>query len=1183
MAHKPFIAKSKEQIAASNPDLWNELPQMERFIEQLETNEINLDATNLAEVITGICSIWSRPLVFQYATRYTEKKNGLMQFFHSIKDEWRGLIGLLALECANNKTARIEVKKVMLMPSKLPNGQPSFFELKAGAGRMLFEDSKKWTDSENLEHPYIQMIYYKSDTNGTNNRVLIGATSPYTLVFTPAQLRLGNISATDLKFCKIDKGANGSDRAKWIDPCKKMGGLNAEEVQKIYTYVENIKYNLGIYEEKINRGETDINRKFGVTHLRDTLVIPFLRDLEIYARGRGYVLVRNRILNTPSLFQTPFECVFNSEGKLYKDEQGRVRRKKQAGFSIVDLDNFLAPSEAIIALTFTPEEAKQCEAHLLNIGDKYFALPLSTDGIIFFESLGTDMLENLLLRHGHGDKVKGKSHSLTGELEGNTVIIKIAIEFYIDAEDERQDATDFYRTEKRYFIQTDATVTEKQVMMWPDFVSINWDKYFLYSGLPHDDANQPIKAFPLICEANQHLQLIQQRNPRDLSKILPLFQYSENKVVVKHLDTERLKYEIYCSDKPFKGVELRYGSLNPVVAGYLIRKVINPIIPMVEELQKVDVGVDFGSHNSCISYFNKNSGANGHMDAVQFKNRRKFLVGADSLSQNTPQRDARPYELFFFQKESTLGQFKSMLFLHKDERLTDSSKEKARAEAAVGGNLVFEKNIPSIKVNKTAPENNYVVEVARDTTAQLKHSMKWATDNQQNQYIKGFLATLLLYCRAELFAEGMQIGNIKWAYPGAMRSSTISALNINWQALARIYNCRVESFTESKAVATYAITTSGSNPGGDLKIGVEQLSIGCDVGGSTTDIFMITSIRGEASTVLIRQSSLLIAANTLAQTVKKSEQVRNELTSFLKRNGINISGQERITSDTANYYWNVVLDRLDSRQLETLYGDLFTRNCRQLHGIAAYTTGLLMYYTGLAAMQVMHKYPYIDVFDHGFYGKGGNVFNWLNFLQNDKDKEYYRNCFLLGLGEWQYQNNQKNPLTASPKVDKMTEKVTLVTGNFGTTKDNKMEVSYGLLLATPLTDKSESLSEVIGEDGYMFKDKTLLCTDGITASLLKEFGSNFIAPKKFNKLDAFVNYYCHFATDHQLFPDHTIEKMRNKLGEVPLLFTGYLTSHPQYVAAYKQGNNFDFIAPMIIMEGLCFLQEVIFKQCFPAE
>jgi hypothetical protein len=146
-------------------------------------------------------------------------------------------------------------------------------------------------------------------------------------------------------------------------------------------------------------------------------------------------------------------------------------------------------------------------------------------------------------------------------------------------------------------------------------------------------------------------------------------------------------------------------------------------------------------------------------------------------------------------------------------------------------------------------------------------------------------------------------------------------------------------------------------------------------------------------------------------------------------------------------------------------------------------------------------------------------------------------------------------------------------------RENKSEVSFGLSSAEQIkkVTSSEEIPEIVGEEGYQFDKRPLSFTDTITTEHLKEFGGRLEYPDNFIKLEEFAEIYCNFVSKNDLLDVSVIREAVKGLSRAH--FQSYVESLPQFATA-RSSIEFDFKTPMIILEGMCLLDNVILKECF---
>jgi hypothetical protein len=98
--------------------------------------------------------------------------------------------------------------------------------------------------------------------------------------------------------------------------------------------------------------------------------------------------------------------------------------------------------------------------------------------------------------------------------------------------------------------------------------------------------------------------------------------------------------------------------------------------------------------------------------------------------------------------------------------------------------------------------------------------------------------------------------------------------------------------------------------------------------------------------------------------------------------------------------------------------------------------------------------------------------------------------------------------------------------------------------------------------------------DDVELKHLKNFGTEFSYPREFKRFTDFVKIFYAFSKDQFGFflPD-----IQQEINNMPLV--SYVNNIPEYILA-RDGQDFDFEAPVIILEGMCFLDEVLMKKIF---
>lgn len=1176
---KTSTYKNTNYIVAEQAGAWHPIGDLQEIIYNLETTDIaeNIDKSPQAEkVISGISSLWARTFIFKYALEVNPNANdneGVKPLYNLLIEELKGFISFLALEIVNKSlsSTKIEIIKI-----PLDNG---IFET---IGEMLFDDRYLWRVEERLVDdankempPVLQVIKLK---NGS----ILGAASPYTLFFTPTEKKVEGVPA---KFYNTKLN-------RWINP---IVNLSNNELTAINSYVHMLRDSIEDFRMAIEKEGGQYNQGGMITFLESFMV-------ELQGKGAGLQLI-----GTAPIFGGEENALHRGEGntasnnpwskfdkklELFVDyENGRFYKTLADGRQSVKVEELLAPSEQIIKIKESLEDVDEF-CYLLKIKTKsknkegkemdlfeYYAVPLSDKGIILFKNLSTEAFSKLLT-HQYSNEEQGFRHRLFGTKENGKIKISLNIEYY---ESDINDMISNYEVSKEYaHIETIGTGTEDPVavMTWPNFVSQNWNQYFLYSNIPHNHTGN-FTAKPIILDLendDNYFKVKCEDGNETKLEYLPTNENTDiqnNGLIVLHKPSIKPQYEVYISEKPFLGVELRYG-INKVIAGYVIQKVFTL---QTQGFTPITIAVDFGSNNSAIGYSPTH---NTDINPLVFKNRRQFLLGKEVSKEKRDKEDAMNQDLFFFQRgeenneepasgqekrEERKGQFKSMFLVHKINKSAISELANKEKHGVTSGSFVFEKNLPIVGKSLNA----YIL--TNDNS--LKFNLKWERkapsnqakgfvslldgdggDDRSNTFLEGFFRKIILLAKVELFSEGI-IDQLKWAYPSVMSEDLKHAIDGSWQAA--LPGVTVTEYTESQAVAFYSIYGSGTT-GGQLGVSTYITGIGLDIGGSTSDIFVLSD--ENEGTCLIRQNSILMAADVLPKLIESSKNVQELIKSFLKENEKTffIKGGSSLTSDNGGFYLNAIFDRLSSSQMQMFYSTLYNKN-KYPFVATSFVAGFLVYYAGIL---VKESKPHVEGmrYNIGIYGKGGNIFNWLYAAHKDKAviNSFYQKAFLLGL-MGKIEGNEKDYF----------EDFNFLTS----TENNKMEVTYGMLAAGYLGEKDDT-SITIGETGYKFDGEDLPSNHKLSDEEWRQFNRRLKVPAdNFVVLELYIDHFAQFWKE-RAFANH--EVLSKGKAEVRKHFATYLTNtHPEFRKAYNntEGDTFNFKSSLLALQATCYLDKVI--------
>lgn len=1283
-----LVIKSKD-TPPPKEHTWESIQNITNFTKNIQTQSAGGDGGDLSKlstVISGMPTVFARANMFRVAMESIsdpdQSSEGLIAFYSSLINEWKGLITCIALN-----PEKITVKRVELAYKDRNSiaSAKNVYEIPGSLGNVLFERKPLWSDlAVDEPNPFIDIIIY---TKTDGKKIVIGGTSPDSLFFTSASY---NMSGEKSSYVNISK-SGGKEIGKFKNPVETKS-FDPPSIKKLHSYVTHLKSNFA----EFTKYYTDKN--LGNIGVRDGYHGPIIGCLDNWLIELNALIKEKNIpFDTPevpqiSLFHKPFSIVANHttritalDGIVYEDgevdggiafDPSELLLPKETKIACVDDDGkkeFLNGKPILLLKAEVKGEPNEIRHFLLPLtpkGIKVFGNNLSTVlGIDAGKNVGTRL--NALYNPDQGMlKVNLKVHSIN-----NKPIGEVDVEYKTTSDD----------------------IFGRDILIWPNFVSPKWEKYFLYSEMPHTSPEW--KAIPfsmdmennnqMICEQDNQdepLYLVKNGNESEGAKLL--IDYSTQKT-----SGNRYEYEIFESNKPFKGFKI----LNENnIAGYAVvdyGKDIK-IKSDIGDLQEAHLGVDFGSTNSAIAF---RRGDSGNAEGYKFENRRISLFNPDGDDKNNDFKPAVEDEVFFFQNdEINSNEIKSVLSIHDKNRLKDDKGQNDLValsnDYVKGGFPCFEKNLPiEDSTNKT-----YKLKFQSIGESTLIHNMKWDSQSSgqklERSHRAAYLKSLMLHCYADLFDKGLYPKTLKWAYPSAMGQNLIGDYNPIWQDLSEVnplitghdldvkkanvdfevdsgkswneesnnsfsdnsgwgsndssassgwgssdsassdgwgsepspsntppandsnagwddkkpkikrqnsnldYNDKgIEfdfslvdseiSMTESCAVASYL-----ANSGGKINTQDDALTICFDIGGSTTDIIVLGQMVGpdDKKLSMIKQSSIRFAAQRISQATKFSPNFNKVLVDFLNKKGIKVEGinnggANKYNEKTAPYYFEQLVDRLEGNEFDQFY-QVLASDCKEMFSVNLYVTGLIIYYAGQLAKKVKleidkspnkplgWRSPKIQL---QFTGKGSRIMDWFKAYNQNMSNKYYMDMFIKGFGGMA---EAKQHLGGPPQFQAR---------NSDDLLDIKYEVAKGLAADTTSTElyyTKDKPVEVIGEEGFIIyvnnQEKKLSSEDSITVDYLENLGGGFtFRPENQSnpcpKFTEFAQFYFQVATEFFGLKATKDDFMR---GIQNMNIVDFIKLMPEYKEAKKNKKGFDFVAPIIILEGMKFLDNVLLQK-----
>lgn len=1135
MARKALLISSNQGSPNGATGQWVNINNIaSAYINDIQTGIINkgFDAKTLQALISGVPTPWARARLFKYAldnagNPANAQISGLKQYYDILVGEWKGLLAVMALY-----PGRITISEPLSM-----DPQGGRYDIASAFGRMLFEDSDIWSNQEELRtnpqaQPFIQLIYYRGK--------LVGGTSPLTGVFT-------GVDYSDLN----DKSNPAKSLAADI-PWYRNGiftepdnNLSPAELQKLYLFVQNMNQNMQNFVQTVN------SMRGNKPHIN------FQRFLTV---GQRWQQALQQRANVPlqnvgpvakfSNLSCPFGTLFDSNVPLYIMPNGTFTFTYAANAKFIsDIDSLLSDDKFVVGWT---EEATTANTlykgpvYLLKVHElnaqtaHYFSLPLSESAIDLFRT----RLQSIL---GY---IPSQGISLTGKLnEKGQLVVTLTL---------LVGNRPVQLTPREYDIQWQ--LRPQKVIMWPNFISNDWTRYYLYSQ--KTDEAQP-NFLPFFKDRNTG-EIIKDRFGRFLTPD-NLADADDTTIHVKSLvktpagaGNTLPDYEIQLFDTPILGVKAQVNlGTNTVCAGYLVnRETEVRDLTTQPRNNTATVGFDFGSNNTCVFYRDAQT---NQIRPVGFKNYRTMLVGQDVPA---TVRVAELDELLFFTNyESENGQFKSWLQEHDGRTNTNTQMEEIAGGVPV--------NRPNVQVNSM--DNRKLTTQA----GVLHYNMKWLTDNLGLQKKRAFIKSLWLQTCAFLYTNDIQPRRIEWSYPGAMMNRDINALRQIFNSLPAITPLQMPNITigngvtEAEAVCSYAVGLNG------FGLAPDNLFLGIDVGGSTSDILLLArDEQNNGQNSLFCESSIRLAAgvffNAINGTGYNSQMFRNALVTFHggHNTGVNVMNIQEISrpenKEKAPYYLNCIFDQLKPKEYNTFYQSI-AANAMFAFTVPAYVTGALLFYSGMLigkAMKVRTLPQTIQQVDVLPFGKGGRLFHWLyEAAGKEATDAFYRECLNAG-------------------VRCMTERNLRVNLRNEIADDNKTEVAHGLCVANLNYVKAAGLgnTDICGEENVFFRnggEREPIASDQVLD------GHYFVNPSQFeltelDNFNKFMDLFLNFVCRETAIYDGDEQQLRRDLRDLPGALANFITSDPEYQKAQAAGQTpFTYHQPMIVTETAAYLQKLI--------
>ncbi len=1282
---KALAIKSKSNPPGKSEYKWDIIPEIDNFTKGIVIPELGIEQDGTAKVdigaiVSGMPTVYARANLFRNAldnvTDKSAEVSGLMLFYKSLITEWRGLISCIAL---NYKDIEIQRMRLQYSDGKNIFETENIYEPLGAFGNMLFERKPLWCDqtlaSNDEKIPFIDIVTFKDK--------VIGATSPDSFLFTSVGYKI----TEKFPFVNINNG-------KLIDPL--LSDIQPEQLLTIHAFAQHIVNKIDNFKNTFSSLDNFLKPNYSSIYgnLQD-----WLKEMDSYASIRGWVLPSIKPGSTPevNIFLAPFSTLFNHSTELYGFEGDISSEYSEGAITFKPSELLLPDNTELIQFRVSRDDAKDKNylsnrpLLLMRAEEKgikgtycYFTLPFTPRALNVFGN-------NLKTLVGIEEQSALKSR-ISAEYEADNLGEYVSVSLRLFTKEGNEIVLN-----KKYKVVGE--VSGRDILMWPNFISRKWNRYFIYNEIPHNDrlfqatpfiGDIGIDEFPIILNENSEpLCLAQNGKLKDLKNEKfksSLLVESNGKV-----SDNQYQYEIYESNQPFKGIRFSYGKSDNLSGFAIIRydkldqknDLPKDWTNEMQNLAKARLGIDFGSTNSSVAYW---SDRDNEVKGMTLKNRRISLLASDD--KNNDERPAVENEVFFFQNDEIKSNaIKSVLAVHDFKRLSNStnlSQDQLMEKEVIGGFPCFEKNLPI----ETSDNSKHTLKFNRAGIAELKYNMKWSSNPLEKSHKKAYLSSLMLHIYAQLFEEGHEPTSLKWSYPSSMVGDILnqyrgiydslseispivepkrlavcpplidgntnlydnedsfgysnntgnaiwdktSELNTNnessWGESGNSWETPTtapvssgwgnqessksksvieiktdngplkfefnplndnESLTESCAVANYFLKDLSVKPGELLMI--------FDVGGSTTDISVLSQMDGGKG--MIKQNSIRWAAQRLAFATRYSKNFQSVLLRMCEKKKIKIEGlnttPSKYNENTAPFYFEQLIDRLDDADFPDFYR-LIAAECKELMSVNLYVTGLIMYYAGQLTLKMREEMlrsenvpqnvkmmrPKIFI---SFAGKGARIFDWFEAINPKAANEYYTQMFIRGIG------GLEKAQTTITAINPPNEIIKINAFKKENNADVKYEVSKGLAIPTfkseILVPKEKQAIEILGEEGFCVftpsgEMKYLEFSNSVTPEMMEHLGSHFIHNIETGKAPCprFMNFADLFYKVASSMFGFNMRKEEFIDGFNNMNIEAFIRQDPDYVEAQKrrkESKQFGYVAPIFVMEGIKFFEERILK------
>lgn len=778
MSNKALVINVQgKSVPQGIPNKWEGLTsQMPTFTKDIITPDLQ-EGTDVSALVSGVPTVFARASLFgtalQYGTTGTNS-SALNLYYKNLVDEWRGLIACIALD-----SNALDVRQIKLAYSdgKSVRDTANPYEPKGAFGNMLFYRRKVWCPQRVAQNTHTVPVINVIKMDGQ----VVAGTSPDTLLFTAPNYHLS--TSTGRAYVNVKTG-------KFTDPQKST--LTSDQWLALYAYIENLLKKIPIlanYYTPAEGGRSLVDYSCVTENLEQ-----WLDEIRKNIERKSIDLAKASALPV-NVFSEPFSLAFNFTDELY-GYNGKITQECGGPGVAFNPENLLLEKGSQIARIPLGSDYERNPGKLTDLsiyvlkankigqeGFAFFALPLSEMGIkVFGRNIGT-----VLGQDQTGADVKSR---IKADFDESNNILNVTLTLAID-EGKNKTINVSYPVKREI-------IRKKDILIWPNFISKQWNRYFLYSELPHNIhsedcpfraepfvGNESDQAFGVVCDENGKFIYLAKDGMASKDERVS----AQLHVVANHrVSDSKYQYEIYESSHPFKGVRLTSTGKD---SGYVLIRYSDrnssrmPYYGLdgLIELREACLGIDFGSTNTSVAYYDtvRRDDATG----LDFKDLRVSLL---CDMHDNPKAPTIENSIFFFQGTPVRSNaVKSILALQDERRFPQGQNQTLdalRKKGVSGGFPCFCKNLPvtNIETEKIGVQFTHGTGIS----ATLIHNMKWSDQESDKAHKTAFLSSLLLQIYAQLFTDEVVPVRLNWSYPSAMSDSLVRDYDQIWSNLSNI-------------------------------------------------------------------------------------------------------------------------------------------------------------------------------------------------------------------------------------------------------------------------------------------------------------------------------------------------------------------------------------------------------------